>query len=480
VQNSKFKIASTLAAIIFFIIPLFIFIFSFSQAGIGDVGALDYIAPYALMFLCLGELLAWYGLGRAGGVTFFIASVPVVILASLSLRSFIYNFQILILAGIAVPSFLFYKQKNAILIETQEEAEDIQEEQNMLNARIKKGAELTKALTKKLDRYNKLKDLGESFNAKFSLGDIYQLTIERSCDIIGKTDEAKLFLVNDDANDLDFCARKISAKVQSRAKFSKSADIFDKWVFEKIQPLQVSDVTKDFRFDYRESGEKNQFNSLIIVPLIIDRRIAGILRLASMEAQAYAADDLRLLDFISDLSSAAIHNARLYIKTQELAIRDSLTGLYVHRYFKERLKEELTRCREAKDALSIVMLDIDHFKDYNDKYGHAAGDKVLKGITEIMRHNTKDANILTRYGGEEFVALFPGKDKEQTKAIAEHIRDKIQSASFMLRRQDTKVTASFGVAAFSVDASGDEELLKKVDFFLYQAKRQGRNKVCSS
>ncbi len=454
----------------------FLFVFGFSKIATGSA-SLRNVTPYGFILLSLGFILICQGAGSAGGLAFFILSVPLIMLVSLSLNSLIYNFQIIIMIGIAIPSYLFYKKSNTLLLEEDQKISRIQEEQNLLDDRLKKDAELTEAFYFKLDRYNKLKDLGEAFNAKLSLDEIYELTIDRACEIIGKTDEAKLFLVTEDARDLVLHSCKSK---QITASPSKKSDIFDKWVFNKRQPLQISNITCDFRFDYKQNKEKPQFNSLIAVPLIIQHRIIGILRLDSKEKNAYAADDLRLLDFISDLASAAINNARLYIKTEELAITDSLTGLYVHRYFKERFTEEFNLCREEESKLSILMLDIDHFKDYNDKYGHAAGDKVLKGITDIMRQNTTEADILARYGGEEFVVLFPGEGKEKAKSTAENIRKNIESTPFILRRQETKITISAGVASFPDDASNEEDLLEKMDFSLYKAKKEGRNKVCAS
>jgi len=475
--SQRYRIACTFVSIIAFTIAASFFIFGFSQYI--ESAFLEHITPYGFMLLSFGLLLIWQGAGIAGGIAFFVLSIPLIMLASLSLNSPIFNFQIIIMLGLCIPSYLFYKRSNAILLKEDEEINRIQEEQNVLDNRMKKDTELIQALSKKLDRYNKLKDLSEAFNAKLSLDEIYQLTLNRACEIIGKSDEAKLFLATEDAQDLSICFWKTQEE-KPPASFKK-ADVFDRWVFNKRQPLHIMDVTKDFRFDYRQNKKRMaSVISLIVVPLVIQRRITGILHLGSKRPEAYTADDLRLLDFISDLASVAINNAYLYAKTQELAIKDSLTNLYLYRYFKERLTEEFSRCKEEKTPLSVIMLDIDHFKDYNDKYGHAAGDKVLRGIANIMRQNITKTNILTRYGGEEFIALFPGKVKQDAKAIAENIRKDIESTPFILRRQETEVTISAGVASFPDDASSEKELLEKVDFLLYKAKKEGRNKVCTS
>ncbi|MBN1405932.1 MAG: sensor domain-containing diguanylate cyclase [Candidatus Omnitrophica bacterium] len=458
----NYKIIRIAAAIILFVIAIFI---------------LKIAVPYAFILMTLSLLMIWQGGGPFAGLVLFFISIPLIIFASYITKSHIYNFQILIMLAAAVPSHLFYKKATAGLLDKNKESENIQEQHNIISSQTAKDRELTQALLKKLDRYNKLKGLGEVFNTKLSLKDIYNIITEKSFEIIGKADEAKLFIVSGDRQNLEVCSTKNGKEGNSHA-----SDSFNKWVLNKAQPLLISDATRDFRFDYEDTQPQPGYLSIIIVPMMIQQRIIGLLRLGSRKRAGFCEEDLRLLDFISDLASAAINNARLYMQTEELAITDGLTGLYVHRYFKERLSEEFNRCRKNSHMpLSIIMLDIDHFKDYNDKYGHAAGDKVLKGISEALRKHTMPNNILARYGGEEFVVLFPGEPKENIIPVAEAIRKKIQSMMFVLRRQETKVTVSVGVAGFPQDAaSSEEELLKRVDFLLYKAKKEGRNKICVS
>jgi diguanylate cyclase (GGDEF)-like protein len=259
---------------------------------------------------------------------------------------------------------------------------------------------------------------------------------------------------------------------------SKNGDVFDRWVFKQRQPLSIEDINDDYRFDYKPIEGERGFSSLISVPLISQDRIIGILRLNNTKKGAYQFDDLRLLDFISDLASSAINNARLYEKTEELSTKDSLTGFYIHRYMKERLREEIRRSQINSQPLSIIMMDIDHFKDYNDRYGHSAGDKVLLGIADIIRNNIKDSYVVARYGGEEFVMIMPSTDINKARLVAEGIRKDISEKQFILRRQQTSVTISAGAVSCSEDIRDEEGLLKKADICLYTAKKEGRNKVC--
>ncbi len=191
-------------------------------------------------------------------------------------------------------------------------------------------------------------------------------------------------------------------------------------------------------------------------------------------------DDLRLLTIISDLAATALENAKLYHRIEELAIRDGLTGLYCQRYFKDRLAEDIVKVTRINQPLSLLILDIDDFKGYNDKYGHIAGDIVLKVIGDSLQSSLELGDLAARYGGEEFVIILFGKSKAEAQKFAESIRKKIESEKFVLRQAETHVTVSIGCATFPEDTNSREELIRFADGALYAAKKQGRNRVCLS
>jgi diguanylate cyclase (GGDEF)-like protein len=194
----------------------------------------------------------------------------------------------------------------------------------------------------------------------------------------------------------------------------------------------------------------------------------------------YTQDDLRLLDIISDLGAVAVQNAFLYSRTQELAIHDGLTGLAVRRYFMERFRNEIKRAARKREEMALLILDIDHFKEYNDKYGHAAGDLVLKHMAKTILGMVDEADVVGRYGGEELVVLLCGKSKKEAAAEAEKIRKAVKEKPFTLRRQETQLTVSIGMATYPEDAVSEEELIRIADGRLYKAKTEGRNRICSS
>jgi diguanylate cyclase (GGDEF)-like protein len=214
------------------------------------------------------------------------------------------------------------------------------------------------------------------------------------------------------------------------------------------------------------------------VPFISENKFLGILRLDSAQSGTYTQDDLRFLVTISELGAVALENGELFQETQELAIHDGLTSLYRKGYFLERLKEEVKKSLRKKIPISLLMLDIDFFKNYNDKFGHTAGDIILKNLSQNMTDALKGKGaIIGRFGGEEFSAILLGIGKKEAMVLAEELRQRIEKNRVILRRQITNVTVSIGVATLPQDANDEVELMIKADRAMYAAKQGGRNRV---
>ena len=289
-----------------------------------------------------------------------------------------------------------------------------------------------------------------------------------------------LALTDTMAEDLSTVAHQPIGRQEREAEgLRQGADLFDYWVVKNQRRLIVHDAHQDFRFDVKEAARLERLRSLIIVPLLQERRAIGTLRINSSQPNAFTNDDLRLLDIIAVLASSALSNAMLFEQTEELAIRDSLTGLYVRRYFFDRLKEEHRRALLTHRPLSLLMCDLDHFKDCNDRFGHGVGDLMLVQFAQILTRTSETA-IVARYGGEEFSVLLPETSKEEAALLAEKIREAVEKESFEIRRQRIEMTVSIGVANMPGDTLDLESLVQKSDQALYHAKREGRNRVCSS
>ena len=161
------------------------------------------------------------------------------------------------------------------------------------------------------------------------------------------------------------------------------------------------------------------------------------------------------------------------------AVTDDLTGLFNYRHFHQQLEIEVKRAERYRHSLSLIMLDIDHFKYYNDRHGHPLGNEVLKGVAELLRRNTRETNLVARYGGEEFVVLLPETEKEVAVQAAGRLCAVIEKAVFPFEafQPGGDLTASLGVASYPSDAADGESLVGLADHHLYQAKRAGRNRV---
>ena len=165
------------------------------------------------------------------------------------------------------------------------------------------------------------------------------------------------------------------------------------------------------------------------------------------------------------------------LKLKETSIRDEATGCYNHRYFHDVLNSEISRTVRYKRPLSIAMFDIDHFKKFNDTYGHPFGDKVLKEIGGILMKSVRGSDTVFRYGGEEFVIILPETKKEKAFIIVERLRKQIFASSFKINDKKTKVTVSGGIDGFDDKPIDKEALISNTDKALYLAKRRGRNRV---
>lgn len=213
------------------------------------------------------------------------------------------------------------------------------------------------------------------------------------------------------------------------------------------------------------------------VPMLKEGELYGIVKVgAKINGDPFTENDLEFFATLSSQAVIAFENARLY----SLAITDSITKLYVHRYFQLRLEEEVARSQRYNSTISLLMCDIDHFKSINDTYGHQQGDLILKEISKILRRNIRTTDIAARYGGEEFAIILPETTQADAKIVAERIRRDVSQHEFpsiIPNHPPLKCSISIGVAGFPLNADDKDQLIQKADSSLYRAKNMGRNKV---
>lgn len=207
--------------------------------------------------------------------------------------------------------------------------------------------------------------------------------------------------------------------------------------------------------------------------------VVGVLVVASSQRRTLSEQECDRLADIAQHSTLALQNALLHTKLEHLSVTDRLTGLYNHGYLHQRLDEEVRRAVRFGRNLSVIILDIDDFKQFNDRYGHPRGDVVLRAVGTIIRDNLREIDIAARYGGEEFVAILPETDTAGAAAVAERIRAGMERWSWSPKESDTpvRVTISLGVATYPTHAVTPAELIEAADQAMYAAKRTGKNRV---
>jgi len=431
-----------------------------------------------LILLNLFILMAWVAFGEWGLWIFVFLSSTLTLFVSLVTNADNINIQILIFLAVGLFVTIFKNSMVSYILSIDRQIDTLEEEKNALKAEHFSTRGTNDALKEKVVRYSTLKDVTSKLSSTLSLDSVVTIALDNVSELVEKADLSAIFLVDDETHEL--ALKAVRGKEGTVTVKSKKGDIFDMWVLKQRQPLLVSDTDKDFRFnlDLIPQEFRRDFKSVIAAPLISRKKVIGILRVESREAEAYASDDLRLLVTISDLAATAMENAKLYHRIEELAITDGLTGLYCNRCFKERLDENILKAARIEQRLSLLMLDIDGFKGYNDKYGHIAGDIVLKSVGELLKKSLEAGDLAARYGGEEFVIILPGKGKAEAQKIAEVIRKKIEGEKFVLRQVETHVAVSIGCAVLPEDAVSRDDLIRSADTALYEAKKNGGNKVC--
>jgi diguanylate cyclase (GGDEF)-like protein len=239
-------------------------------------------------------------------------------------------------------------------------------------------------------------------------------------------------------------------------------------VFQSGRPMVVAKAREEELFI---DPDASFVRSIACIPMMVYSDVIGVINVTNKLADTgFTDEDVELLKAVADQAAVAINKAQLW----EMAVTDSLTGLFVRRYFMVKFQEEFHRAERYSKILSVVMADIDRFKKINDTYGHTTGDRVLKIIANFFQKNVRDVDIISRYGGEEFVILLPEADKEEAYTVSERLRKKLCE----LEIDDLpKLSISLGISSYPEDGGDIEMLIKKADAAMYAAKQSGRNRV---
>ena len=251
-------------------------------------------------------------------------------------------------------------------------------------------------------------------------------------------------------------------------------------ILSNSRPTVIPDLLKVHDFDTGPLVEMG-VRSLIATPLKVSGKIVGILYVDDFRAREFSDREVNILSLLALQAAAAIDKALLLEKAEYMATTDGLTKLYNHRYFVRALEKEVRRADRYGAAVSLCMLDVDHFKKFNDTYGHLQGNVVLTTLSKILRHSARETDIVARYGGEEFAVILTETDPVQARLVADRIRQEVEEAYFPGEEKQPggKLTVSVGVGTYPTDARDPMELIEKADRALYHSKERGRNAVTS-
>ncbi len=348
-----------------------------------------------------------------------------------------------------------YLKKNITDLETR--IDDLKEA-NEKNRKLKLLIEINTYITNSLDKEEILKRI---------LNQIKQLL---------KCESSSILLVDEELSRLKFAYLSKDEEGEKLSDTSlKMGEGIAGTVWGNGTPVLINDAQNDPRFSkIADKKSETKTNSLIAVPLTVKGEIIGVIEAINKSCGDFSIFDLEILQYISTQSAIAIKNADLY----DMATRDGMTKLFIHKYFKERLLGEWKRASRFDHNLSLVMFDIDHFKSFNDTYGHQAGDKVLKEVARIIEENCRAIDIPCRYGGEEFSVILPETSKDEAMIFMERIREKIEQMRVNYKDITLKLTISGGLATIPKLSPADiDEFIEMSDSALYYSKENGRNMV---
>lgn len=294
----------------------------------------------------------------------------------------------------------------------------------------------------------------------------------------GEVSKGSLMLINEEQGTLEIHASVGLSDFRKETSKPKIGEGVAGNVAKTGKSILIGDVSsdktyyKDFEEDLKLGRPKE---SILCLPLKFRERVLGVVNLeAKASGQLFEKRDETVLSILANAIAVAVTNAQLY----ELAITDGMTRLGIHRYFQIRMEQELNRAKRYRLPLSLVMLDIDHFKNFNDTYGHPEGDRVLIHVAKLMKECTRDTDFCARYGGEEFAMILTGTDSSGAYFVAERFRKKVESSPISIKSKEVFVTVSVGVSTFIDEKEITRaKLISRADKALYDAKQSGRNRV---
>ncbi len=253
------------------------------------------------------------------------------------------------------------------------------------------------------------------------------------------------------------------------------------WVAQTGEPAIVNDVRRDRRFQAKfDELTRFRTRSILCAPLISRGRTIGVVEIMNRAAGTrFTKRDMNLLLTLVEPAAIALENAFLFQKTQQLTVTDDLTKLYNSRYVNSYLEQAIERARETEGCLAVMFLDLDGFKSINDRHGHFYGSRSLREVGDLIRSAVREEDVVSRYGGDEFVIVLPDTDAPGALAVAERIRTVLRNHRFLSEfGLDARLSASLGLSLYPDHGKEPQELMQKADQAMYSVKERGKDAVC--
>ncbi len=325
-----------------------------------------------------------------------------------------------------------------------------------------------------------LYSLSKNLNVSLQLNDLFLSTINILKESL-RIEEFCFMLIDEECRELKMWKTEESSFEDANDVTFKMGEGISGLVAMTGEPVLVPDTGKDPRFLFYK-GQKPDIGSFLSIPLKSNNnKVIGVFNVHKREKNAFKDTDTALFTAIAQNVAIAIERARNYEYAQKVSMVDELTTLYTRRYFLESIQREFRQAERCGEFFSIILLDIDHFKYFNDTYGHPLGDVVLRRLASVLKAHVRQSDIVARYGGEEFIILLPGTNKAGAAASAEKLRSAVEKELVIEvgGGKEEKVTITAGVASYLDDGKTVEEIIAVADKFLYLGKEGGRNRVVS-
>jgi len=328
---------------------------------------------------------------------------------------------------------------------------------------------------------DRMLSLKNTFMKAETRDELYRITLETASELVSAS-RGSIMLVDNNGKSLRIKSAKGMKTELAKIVAVRIGDGIAGKVAESGTPILVNDLESDNRISMTRRP-RFKTSSLICIPLKHKDKVIGVLNLSDKEnLESFTESDMNLALSFVNLATLLIDHSLAVERSsalEKLAITDALTGLYNRRFLTRRLEEELNRSAHQNLIFSVLLMDLDYFKKYNDMCGHLAGDDALKKTAVIMKSSVRDMDTAVRFGGEEFCIILPGTSKKEAFPVAERIRQEIAKESFPHCNQLPlgMLTISAGISSFPEDGQTINELIHAADVALYRAKEQGKNRV---